>query len=171
MKRLLTASVAVAAFGCTGAISTSAVAEGAWKFEVEQPREQPILRYIENDKLVFLVGCGHAVGLHIKYPAMPKKKGKATITLANSKTSMKFVGEFEPPDDKDDATTFLQWDLGYRRQDPKLYGKAWERKLESLFDLLTDGGPITVSAKGRSYQIPAAVTVGDWRKGWHEHCL
>ena len=116
------------------------------------------------------MGCGRAFGLHVKYPATPKKEGKATITLANSKTSMKVVGEFTEPVEED-PTTFVQWDLGYRRQDPKLYGKAWERKLEKFFDLLANGGPITVSAKGRSYQIPAAVTVGGWRKGWHEHCL
>jgi len=134
------------------------------------PCEQPSLSYVEDGKDVFYVGCGRAFGLHVKYPATPKKEGKATITLANSKTSMKVVGEFTEPVEED-PTTFVQWDLGYRRQDPKLYGKAWKRKLEKFFDLLANGGPITVSAKGRSYQIPAAVTVGGWRKGWHEHCL
>src|SRR6516225_9617728 len=61
------------------------------------PCEQPSLSYVEDGKDVFYVGCGRAFGLHVKYPATPKKEGKATITLANSKTSMKVVGEFTEP--------------------------------------------------------------------------
>ena len=112
-----------------------------------------------------MMGCGRAFGLHVRYPATAKKEGKATVMLANSRTRMTFVGEFEEPD-ATSATTFLQWDLGYRRQDPRLYGEAWKRERDRLLDLLASG-PITVSAEGRSYQLPAAAIHG-WKEAFHQ---
>jgi hypothetical protein len=159
-RKLATACAAIICFGFSQALA----AEGAWKFEVDN-RDHPILSYAESGKAIFMIGCGRAFGLHVRYPATPKKDGKATITLANSKTRIKFVGEFEEPDATSD-TTFLQWDLGYRRQDPQLYGKQWNRKKTELLDLLASG-PITVSAEGHSYQIPGAA-VPDWRAAFEK---
>ncbi len=31
---------------------------------------------------------------------------------------------------------FVQWDLGYSRQDPELFGKRWDRHLSRLLDLI-----------------------------------
>jgi hypothetical protein len=159
-RKLVTAFAAMIYVGFSQAFA----AEGAWKFERDN-RDHPILTYAESGKTVFLMGCGRAFGLHIRYPATPKKNGKATIMLANSKTRMKFVGEFEEPDETS-VTSFLQWDLGYRRQDPRLYGERWNRKKIELLDLLVSG-PITVSAEGRSYQIPA-VAIPDWRAAFEQ---
>ena len=90
-----------------------------------------------------------------------------TVTLANAKKKMTFAGEFEEAED-DSATTFLQWDLGYRRQDPALYGKAWKRKRDKLLDLLASG-PITISAGQNSYTIPGAA-IPDWLSGLAIRC-
>lgn len=160
LRRSVAALAAILCLACSQAFT----AEGAWKFERDN-RDHPILTYSENGKAVFLIGCGRAFGLHARYPATAKKDGKATITLANSKTRMTFVGEFQEPD-SDSVTTFLQWDLGYRRQDPKLYGKEWNRQKIKLLDLVT-AGPITVSAEGRSYQMPA-VALPDWRAAFEK---
>jgi hypothetical protein len=161
LDRILVA--AFAAIICVG-FSQAFAAEGAWKFERDN-RDHPLLSYTEGEKTVFLIGCGRAFGLHAKYPGTPKKDGRATITLANSKTRMTFVGEFQEPDETS-VTTFLQWDLGYRRQDPKLYGKEWNRQKIKLLDLLASG-PITVSAEGRSYQMPT-VALPDWRAAFEK---
>jgi hypothetical protein len=159
-QRLLAALAIVSTLG----VSQASAAEGAWKFEVDN-RDQPVLTYIESGKEIFMMGCGRAFGLHVRYPATPKKEGRATVTLANSRTRMTFVGEFEEPD-ATSATTFLPWDLGYRRQDPRLYGTTWKRERDRLLDLLASG-PITVSAEGRSYQLPAAGIPG-WREAFHQ---
>jgi hypothetical protein len=159
-RKLLAALAIVSTLG----VSQASAAEGAWKFEVDN-RDHPVLTYIESGKEVFMMGCGRAFGLHVRYPATPKKQGRASVTLANSKTTMIFVGEFEEPD-ATSATTFLQWDLGYRRQDPRLYGKEWKRERDRLLDLLASG-PITVSAKGRNYQLPAAAIAG-WKEAFRQ---
>jgi len=159
-QRLLAALAIVSSLG----VSQAPAAEGAWKFEVDN-RDQPVLTYIESGKEVFMIGCGRALGLHVRYPATAKKEGTARVTLANSKTRMTFVGEFEEPD-ATGVTTFLQWDLGDRRQDPRLYGKAWKRERDRVLDLLASG-PITVSAEGRSYQLPAA-KIPRWKEAFHQ---
>ena|SRR5262245_23233876 len=158
--KLLTVLAAIISLG----LSQAFAADGAWKFERDN-RDHPELTYRESDKDVFLIACGRAFGLHARYPGTAKKDGKATITLANSKTKMTFVGEFQEPD-ANSVTTFLQWDLGYRRQDPKLFGKEWNRQKMKLLDLLASG-PITVSAEGRSYQMPAVV-LPDWRAAFEK---
>lgn len=61
--------------------------------------------------------------LQAVYPGAPKKEGvKAVITVATAKARLRFKGEIGEAHDDDppNATHFLQWDLGYRRQDPAL---------------------------------------------------
>jgi hypothetical protein len=85
---------------------------------------------------------------------------------------MNFAGEIEsgeglsyPPD----TTRLVQWDLGYARQNPDLYGKKW-RALESrLFDLLDSGRPLTISAEGRSYVLPP-VSARKWKARFQKIC-
>jgi hypothetical protein len=141
------------------AISPAAAADG-WKFEPDS-RDNPILNYAENGKTVFSIGCGRAFGLEAKYPGVSRKEGRATIAIANSKTSMRFDGEFDIPEN-DGGMDFIQWDLGFRRQDPELYGKRWNRIKTRLLDLIGSGEPLTVSAERRSYKIPP-VAVSGWR--------
>ena len=134
---------------------------GTWKYELDS-REHSILSYEEDGKATFLIGCGRAFGLHAKYPGQARKSGDATITLASSGKSMTFKGEFEEPDDES-ATTFLQFDLGFRRQDPELYGKRWKVQRDRLLDLLNSGKELTISAGKASYKLPP-VDAKDWRK-------
>jgi hypothetical protein len=141
-------------------LSSAMAANGSWKFKPDS-QDQPILTYSENGKTLFSIGCGRSFGLQAKYPGTPKKQGKATITISNAKTSMKIDGEFETPKE-DSATDFLQWDLGFRRQDPELYGKKWNRIKSRLLDLIGSGEPLILSAEGRSYKLPP-VTTSDWQ--------
>jgi hypothetical protein len=120
------------------------------------------LSYSENGKVTFYMGCGHAFEIHARYPGTPAKSGDATITISNKKTSIALKGEFEEPGEES-ATQFGQSDLGYRRQDPKLYGKTWKAEAARLYDLLGSGQPLTISAGKDHYQLPPIGAKG-WRK-------
>jgi len=147
-------------------------ADGAWQFQVDE-RGHPELSYLDsNGKTVFMVGCGHAFAIHAVYPGAPKQEGeKATITIASAKTHMNFAGEIASGDEDDppNTTHFLQWDLGYRRQDPNLYEKKWHRLESRFFDLLDSGQPLTISAEGRNYVLPA-VNASRWRQRFQKIC-
>jgi hypothetical protein len=156
---------------CLGASAVLA-ADGAWKFELDN-RDQPSLSYLDNNgKTVFMVGCGHAFAIHAVYPGAPKKDGeKATITIASTKTQMDLAGEIDSgfADDPPNTTHFVQWDLGYSRQDPNLYERKWHRLESRFFDLLDSGRPLTISAEGRNYVLPA-VNASRWRQRFQKIC-
>jgi hypothetical protein len=146
-------------------------ADGAWTFGTED-REHPELRYVKDGKTVFYVGCGHAFGVHAVYPGPARKEGaKAGIAIATAKARMQLNGEIESAHDDDppDTTHFAQWDLGFRRQDPALYGPRWRKLEDRLLDLLDAGLPLSISAEQRSYQLPA-VNAPDWKKRFKEKC-
>jgi hypothetical protein len=146
--------------------SRAIAADGAWKFEIDG-QDHPILTYTENGKTAFLVGCGRAFGLHIKYPGTAKKEGKASLVLANARTKMTINGEFQETDEND-STDFVQWDLGYKRQDPALFGKAWDKQKSKLLSFIASG-PLTVSAEGKSYQLPPVGAAG-WQARFEKRC-
>jgi hypothetical protein len=166
--RLLAVLAATSCFALPGARA----ANPAWTFVIDE-REHPILSYLDDKgETVFMVGCGHAFAIHAIYPGAPKKDGdKATIAIDNKKTHMTFNGEIER-DDEDSppgSTSFVQWDLGYARQNPGLYGKKWHRLESRLFDFLDSGRPLTISAEGKSYVLPA-VNVPRWRQRFQKIC-
>src|SRR6201996_4106360 len=107
----------LAAFAAIG-LATAAQA-GEWKYG-QDPRGHDELTYHEDGKITFYMGCGHAFGLHARYPGTPAKDANATITISNAKTTLTFKGQFEEPDEEM-ATQFGQFDLGYARSDPRLY--------------------------------------------------
>jgi hypothetical protein len=152
-------------------LSVALAENGSWKFGTED-RGHPELVYSENDKIVFMVVCGRAFGVHAVYPGDAKKEGeKATITISTVKTRMQFDGEIDSSYEGDPPNTrhFVQWDLGFFRQDPELFGKKW-RKIESrLFDLLDSGQPLTIAAEGKNYVLPA-VKASNWKKRFKEKC-
>jgi len=164
-------SKVLAFFAVVNSIGSAFASDGSWKFDIEE-RGHPELRYSQENHTVFFVGCGRAFGLHAVYPAAHKKVGeKATITIANANTRMQFKGEIESPheDDPPSAIHFVQWDLGFRRQDPDLFGAKWKRLEARFLDLLDSGQPLTISAESRSYVLPA-VNVPDWKKRFKERC-
>ncbi|MGA2057658.1 MAG: hypothetical protein ABSG88_20415 [Bradyrhizobium sp.] len=116
--------------------------------------------------MTFMLGCGHAFVLRVEYPGNAAKNGGASIVIASGKTNMTLKGDFEEPSDEF-ATTFTQADLGYRRQDPALYGKTWEKLRDRLLDLLDSGKSLTISAGGNSYGLPPIAAPG-WRKALGE---
>jgi hypothetical protein len=165
--KILSLLAAVAWLGGPPALA----ADGAWRFGTED-RDHPELRYTRDDKTVFYVGCGHAFGVHAVYPGAPRKEGaKAAITVATATARMEFKGEIGEAHDDDppDTTHFQQWDLGYRRQDPALYGTAWKKLERRFLDLLGSGQPLTISAEGKSYTLPA-VDAPDWKKQFTDRC-
>jgi hypothetical protein len=158
-------------FAVVNSIGSAFASDGSWKFGIEE-RGNPELRYSQKNRTVFYVGCGHAFGLHAVYPGAHKNAGeKATITIANANTRMKFKGEIEArhKDDPPSATHFAQYDLGFRRQDPDLYEAKWKRLEGRFLDLLDSGQPLTISAESRSYELPAVNAPG-WKKRFKERC-
>ena len=136
-------------------------AAGSWKLEFDN-RQLPSLSYSEDGKLTFVLGCGRAFGLHAKYPDKAGRAGKATLMIEGGRRTMKLVGEFEELSGDDDLTNFVQWDLGFSRQDPDLFGKRWKRVEKHLLDLLEGASPLTISSKTASYQLPR-IDAPDWR--------
>jgi hypothetical protein len=143
-----------------GAIITPAMA-GSWKYELDH-QDHSILTYSDDGKVTFFLACGHTFALHVKYPGESKKDGDAAIGIASGKASMTLKGRFEEPSE-DLATTFEQYDLGYARQDPRLYEKKWERLRDRLLDLLDSGRRLSISAGHDSYTLPPIDAKG-WRK-------
>jgi hypothetical protein len=84
---------------------------------------------------------------------------------------MPLAGEIESAheDDPPGATHFAQWDLGFRRQDPALYGPRWRKLEERLLDLLDSGRALTISAEKGSYTLPA-IDVPDWKQRFKKIC-
>ena len=168
MRKNLTALLA--AISCFG-LSAAFAANGVWKFGTED-RGHPQLIYSENGKTIFMVGCGRAFGIHAVYPGAAKKDGeKASITIANAKTKMTFQGAIDSgyDDDPPNTTHFVQWDLGFSRQDPALYGPKWKKIEWRLFDLLDAGRPLTISAEGRSYKLPP-IDIRGWEQKFKDRC-
>jgi hypothetical protein len=135
-------------------------AAGSWTLEFDS-RKLPSLSYLEDGKTAFLLGCGRAFGLHAKYPGTAKRSGKVTVTISNARGRMKLHGEFEEPDAAD-QTTFVQWDLGFSRQDPRLYGKRWGQIQSRLLDLLEHADPLIISQGPSSYRLPR-IDAANWR--------
>jgi hypothetical protein len=165
MKRRLILLAAVAAVAASPAFA----ADGAWTFVIDE-RDHPILTYTEAGKEVFQVGCGRAFGIHANYPGAQKRKGAATITIANGKTTMAFKGEMaEPEEGTKGPARFLQWDLGYRRQDPNLFEKKWHALEDRLFNLLDSDRPLTIAAEGKKYVLPP-IDAPNWKARFKEIC-
>jgi hypothetical protein len=154
------------------ALSSALAADGTWKYDTED-QGHPRLAHWENDKAVVMIGCGHAFAVHAVYPGAPKPDdAKATITIANGKSEMKLDGiiesrfaEMSPPN----TTHFVQWDLGFTRQDRELYGRRWKRQEARLLDFLDSGRPLTVSAEGKSYELPA-ISIHGWKQRFKKIC-
>lgn len=134
---------------------------GSWKFEFD-PQDHPSLTYSEGGKLIFLLGCGHAFALHAKYPGTPRTSGHVSIEIGNARARMTLRGEFEEPTG-DDQTNFVQWDLGFARQDPDLYGKRWDKVRSRLLELIAQADPLTIASGQQRYEIPR-VDVPGWRR-------
>ncbi len=149
----------LAAIGWGGLAPASAA--DAWTYR-ENGNDGHILTYSDAGMTTFFLGCGRGFALHVKYPGTAKKAGKARITISIAKTRMAFDGEFEDPVPMNMATDFRQTYLGFRRQDPQLYGKRWMAIKSRLLDLIGSGEPLTISAGTSSYRLPP-IDAANWR--------
>ena len=167
-SKLLRALIVMSCLGAPAAFA----AGGAWTFEIDK-QDQPSLNYQDTKgKTVFRVGCGGHFNMWMVYPGVAKKDGeKATITIANKKTSMDFAGAIDSgyDDAPPNATIFEQPDLGYARDDPELYQAKWHALEKQFFDLLDSGEPLTISAEGHDYVLPA-IKIPRWRQRFNKIC-
>ena len=162
---LLRLAAGLLALGLSPAVAT----DGAWTFALDE-REQPGLTYSEGGDDIFFIGCGRAFAVHAVYPGNAKRTGKAAITIAAERRRMVLRGEIDEPGAGDPGRArFTQWDLGYRRQNPALFGKAWRARENRLLDLLDSGRPLTISAGKKSYALPP-VDAPNWKTRFKQHC-
>jgi hypothetical protein len=143
-----------------------------WIYETDN-QDQPSLSYYNaKGERVFSVSCAAHFEMFAVYPGVTKKDGdKASITIANGKTSMDFAGdifiaETEMPVG---ASIFSQPDLGFARSDPDIYGDKWHAQEDQFFDFLNSGAPLKFSAEDRSYTLPA-VNAPRWKQRFRKIC-
>ena len=169
--RLLGIVAVMSGFGLSEALPAGDVWKGSWKFEIDH--RGPWLGYYDTGgKTVFRIGCGMHFEMDAVYPgASPKQDDtEASITIANGKTQMDFAGFILPSADPDsgffsDLPFFNQPDLGH----PELDEDEWHALETRFFDLLGSGQPLTISAEGKSYALPA-VNVRRWRASFQKIC-
>jgi hypothetical protein len=99
-------------------------------------------------------------------PGKAKASGKTFITISNARTSIKLRGEFQEADEND-ATNFVQWDLGFSSRNPDLFGERWKRMYQRLLDLIGSGQSVTISSSKGSYRLPPPDVAG-WKKALAE---
>jgi hypothetical protein len=161
----------LAVLSCLGLPNALAAGDG-WKFEIDK-QDQPSLTYLDGSgKTVFQVGCGGHFNMWMVYPGALKKEGeKASVAIANKKTSMDFAGEIDGsyPSAPPNTIEFEQPDLGFARDDPELYEEKWHALEKQFFDLLDSGQPLTIAAEGHNYVLPA-IKIAGWRKRFNKIC-
>lgn len=130
--------------------------DGKWKFERDN-RGHPSLTFYRSNRSVFSIGQGRAFGLHFLFTHPVKREGKRIILIASGSRQMKLRGdvlssgnEAALPYDLE----FEQWDLGFNRQDPELFGERWLKRQRQLFDILDSGQAITITFEKRKFILP-----------------
>jgi hypothetical protein len=143
-----------------------------WVYETDN-QDQPSLSYYDaKGETVFSVACGAHFETRAFYPGVTKKDGdKASITIANGKTSMDLAGDILIVDTEisHGLNIFEQADLGFARSDPDLYGDKWHAQEDQFFDFLDSGAPLKISAEDRSYALPA-VNAPRWKQRFRKIC-
>ena len=143
-------------------LATSTLAQaGRWTYH-EDRNDGHILKYLEDEKVVFELACGRGFALLARHPAKASTDGKTRITLAAGKSRTVLAGDFVPSLDKS-VTNFHQAYLGHDKNDPAVYGKRWQQAEERLLDLIGSQAGFTVSAGAASYHLPA-IDIERWRR-------
>lgn len=154
-------------FGGTEFASAQDAAQhkGSWRLEKDE-RDQPSLQYLRDDKIVFFLGVGRAVGLWVAYPGPPQPDGKATITIKTSSRTWTMHGELTSDrsalDHADEhATYFLQWDMGLSRPKPEFDNLT--RLYNQFVDSLVASKQIVIVTRNGNLVLPR-IDVKDARK-------
>jgi hypothetical protein len=171
--RLLVILAALSSLGLSAASSADSTSKdtwkGSWKFELDR-QDQPALSYYDSrGRRIFGIACGAHFEMNAVYPgAAPKEDTTGSITIASGKTQMDFAGNvFHNPEVEmpTDLPFFNQASLGH----PELDGDKWRALENSVFDFLDSGQPLTISAEGKSYVLPA-VKAPRWRARFQKIC-
>lgn len=171
--RLLGLVAALSWLGLSAAIASDRPSKdewkGAWRFEIDR-QDRPWLGFYDTGgKTVFRIGCGTHFELDAVYPGEAPKQDhtEASITIGNGKTQMDFAGfsysgpESFPPN----TAMFNQPDLGH----PELAEDKWRALENRVLDLVGSGQPLTISAEGKSYVLPAT-KASRWRARLQKIC-
>ena len=138
--------------------------KGSWHLEMYS-QDQPSLQYRQDDKVIFDIGVGRAVGLWIAYPGPPRPDGNATITIKTSSRTWTVKGELTNDHSLDRSdehkTYFLQWDMGLSRPKPEFDNLA--RIYNQFIDSLVASKHIVIRTKAGTITLPR-VDVKDAQK-------
>jgi hypothetical protein len=142
------------------ALAPVSPAEAGWSHKYVS-NDGNVLTYTESGKTVFYIGCGRGFAIHVRYPSRAKPQGDAGLSISTARGRMTFNGGFENPEIFG-GTDWQQAYLGYLHSDPRVFGKKWNATKARVLDMLDSKGPITISADGESYQLPAIDVASDW---------
>jgi hypothetical protein len=118
-------------------------AEGTWAFEpvsLGQDANRHIV-YSEGNKEVFSIGCSKFIGFTALYPGPVPKTRSGTITVRTGRTAITMKDALQIEDGTARITVLLD--------------KTSVAPANRLFWMLESGLPLTVSAAGGRYTLPA----------------
>src|ERR1700730_10081337 len=160
LLRALAASVGILALsigviGFAGA-QDGAQGKGSWRVEKDS-RDQPSLQYLRDEKVIFYIGVGRAVGLWIAYPGPAQPDGNATITIQTSSRTWTMRGALTNDHSAinrsdEHASFFLQWDMGLSRPKPEFNNLT--RIYNKFIDSLVASKQIVIVTKAGTITLP-----------------
>jgi hypothetical protein len=187
MRKSAIAAAAILLAGIAIPCLPSALAAGGtWTFVIDR-QDQPDLIYSENGNDAFTLGCGIEPALYANYPGAADHTGDASITISNGTDSLMLKGTIVTPPvndiiDKNGlvVTTpktgdnipaqFVQWNYGFSRADTSEESEKASDAIEAeLFKILDSKKPLTISAEGKGYVLPA-VNVPNWKARFKKIC-
>jgi hypothetical protein len=130
--------LSAAPLALTPAICLVSAAQAAWQIPAK-PGARAEIVFVEKDKTVFSLACGHNVVLSLKYPGK-QRHGTADLTIRNSRSSVRVKGRI----DADEDMFVAIW--GGRSPDPV--------NLDRLMSILGSGERLTIAAKHGKYVLP-----------------
>ena len=143
--------------------------KGSWKFEMDR-QDRPgwaITTPVARKYSASLAGRISRWMRSIR-ARRRKRSHQGSITIANGKTQMDFAGirlHDRSREMADRTPVFQPAGLGH----PELDEDKWRALENRVLDLLGSGRPLTISAEGKSYVLPA-VKVPRWRARFQKIC-
>ena len=133
-----------------GSILCGTSAFAGWQIPA-QPQARAEIVYTDNGSTPFDLMCAHNIVLYLKYPGK-ETSGNVTIAISNGKKTISVNGSLE----KSDSGT-LQFVAAWT-------GKSTDpADQDAVMALFTSGLPLTFSAEGAQYELPA-VDAATWSK-------
>ena len=155
--RLLGIAAVVFGFGLSEALAADDVWKGSWKFEIDR-QDQPALSYYDTSgRRIFGIACGVHFEMNAVYPGAAPKEGQPPARSRSPTVRRRWTSPAtSSTTPKSKCRPICRFST--RRSSalhPELNKDKWGALENRVFDLLDSGRPLTISAEGKSYVLPA----------------